>query len=68
MYPAALQIGYGCKVNNEITVKDIFLDNHNLDRFKDIYKNKLRDVEIAEVEKMLSPTSHLKVQFLLVIF
>jgi hypothetical protein len=54
MHPAALQVGYSCKVNNEITVKDIFLDNHNWDRFKDLYKDKIRDVEIAEVEKMLS--------------
>lgn len=46
--------GKGLKLKNEITVKYIFLDNHNWDRFKSLHKDTIRDIEIEEVEKMLS--------------
>jgi Putative transposase/Transposase zinc-binding domain len=36
-----------------ITVKDIFLDNGNWERYRFYHRHELREVEIAEVEKML---------------
>jgi len=41
------------KSNPQFTVKDIFLDNHNWDIYRHQHKDELRQVEIAEVEKML---------------
>jgi hypothetical protein len=42
------------KSSPQFTVKDIFLDNHNWDVYRFQHKNELRQVEIDEVEKMLS--------------
>jgi len=42
------------KSNPKFSVKDIFLDNHNWDVYEHQYKDDLRQVEIEEVEKMLS--------------
>ena len=39
--------------STDLTVKDIFLHNHNWDRVKFQYRDRLRDVEVEEVEKML---------------
>ena len=39
--------------NEPITVKDIFKDNGNWKRYRFYHRNELRDVEVAEVEKML---------------
>jgi hypothetical protein len=40
--------------NPQLIVKDIFLDNHNLDVYRFQQKNELRPVEINEGEKMRS--------------
>ena len=42
------------KSNHQFSVKDIFLDNHNWDVYKHQHKDELRQVEVDEVEKMLS--------------
>jgi len=42
------------KSSPQFTVKDIFLDNHNWDIYRFQHKDDLRQVEIEEVEKMLS--------------
>jgi len=54
------------KSNPKFSVKDIFLDNHNWDVYEHQYKDDLRQVEIEEVEKMLSckkgpPSKHVLV-------
>lgn len=40
--------------SNELTVQHIFEDNRNWDLYHLLHREKLRDVEIAEVEKMLT--------------
>ena len=42
------------KCNPQITVRDIFLDNHNWDVHSHLNRDSIRDVEFVEVEKMLS--------------
>jgi len=42
------------KSNPQFTVKDIFLDNHNWDVYENQHRDELRQVEVDEVEKMLS--------------
>jgi hypothetical protein len=42
------------KCNPQITVKDIFLDNHNWDVYCYLNRDSIRDIERVEVEKMLS--------------
>ena len=42
------------KSNPQFTVKDIFLDNHNWDVYEHRHREELRQVEVDEVEKMLS--------------
>jgi len=42
------------KSNPQFTVKDIFLDNHNWDVYEHQHRDELRQVEVDEVEKMLS--------------
>jgi hypothetical protein len=39
---------------SEFSVKDIFTDNHNWDRYYYVHQQEVRPVERAEVEKMLS--------------
>ncbi len=40
--------------NNRIGVKEIFQDNHNWDCYRYFNRDKIRDVELKEVDKMLS--------------
>jgi len=52
-----MQTGMGSqsfKSTPQFTVKDIFLDDHNWDVYRYQHKDELRQVEIDEVEKMLS--------------
>jgi hypothetical protein len=39
---------------SEYSVKEIFTDNHNWDRYHYVHRQEIRPVERAEVEKMLS--------------
>jgi hypothetical protein len=39
---------------SEFSVKDIFIDNHNWDRYYYVHRREVRPVEREEVEKMLS--------------
>jgi hypothetical protein len=49
-----LIVSQGNKFTPEITVKDIFLDNHNWDVYWYQNRNNIREIERVEVEKMLS--------------
>ncbi|MDI6856132.1 MAG: transposase zinc-binding domain-containing protein, partial [Candidatus Thermoplasmatota archaeon] len=50
----SLPIKIGWLKGSKYKVRDIFLDNHNWDRYWYNHRNDLRDVVIEEVQKMLS--------------